>query len=95
MVFVLCLAGIGCAVAQIRCVDAAREAARLAGRGDNEGAVAAARAIAPSGATVTVGIAGELVSATVIAEPIGGLLPGITLRATAHAANEENTNDSG
>jgi hypothetical protein len=43
------------AVAQLRCVDAARSAARLAARGESAGLVRArAEAAAPSGASVVV-----------------------------------------
>src|SRR6476661_3372193 len=41
VVLVACLAGVACVIAQVRCADAAREAARLAGRGDAGGASAA------------------------------------------------------
>ena len=51
-VLVVCLAGLNAAVLQIRCVDAAREAARLAARGDD--GVAAARRVGPAGAVVSV-----------------------------------------
>ena len=47
--------GVLAAAAQIRCVDAAREAARAAARGDSpERVVTAARATAPEGAEVAV-----------------------------------------
>lgn len=87
VVLAACLAGVGCAVAQIQCVDAAREAARLAARGD-DGAVAAAQRIAPAGARVSVGSGGDQVTATVTATPVGGVLPGVRLTATAVAARE-------
>jgi Flp pilus assembly protein TadG len=35
VVLVLCLAGVSAVLMQVRCVDAAREAARLAARGDD------------------------------------------------------------
>ena len=51
VVLVLCLGGITAISMQVRCVvDAAREAARLAARGDERSAVDAARRIAPVGA---------------------------------------------
>ena len=54
------LVGVGqVAVAQLRCVDAARAAVRLAARGEAVGVVAArAASIAPAGATVSSGAAG-------------------------------------
>ena len=54
VVLVLCLAGVTAVSMQVRCVDAAREAARLAARGDERSAVEAARRIAPGGALVQV-----------------------------------------
>ncbi len=89
LVLAMCLAGIGCAISQIRCADAAREAARLAGRGDLAGAQSAVAALAPGGATLSVGGSGDLVSASVSAAPLGGLLPGVRLSATAVAAREQ------
>ena len=87
VVLVTCLAGIACMIAQLRCADAAREAARLAGRGDSAGAEAAVAALVP-GASFTVGATGSLITATVSVRPIGGLLPGVTIRASAAAARE-------
>ena len=88
LVLAMCLAGIGCALTQVRCSDAAREAARLAGRDDLAGAQAAVAELAPGGATLSLGGSGELVSASVSAAPLGGLLPGVRLGATAVAARE-------
>ncbi len=89
IVVAACLAGIGCVIAQLRCSDAAREAARLAGRGDGAAAAAAVAAIAPSGAVLTLQVGGDLVTATVSVGAVSGLLPGVTVRATASAAKEE------
>ena len=74
--------------AQLRCVDAAREAALAASRG-GAGAAAGVRE-APAGATVTVRGEGERVRATVQApvRPLGRWLPTITVEATAVAALE-------
>lgn len=84
----LCLSGIGCAIAQIRCVDAAREAARLVARGDGDRALAAVASVGPSGALLQVSVDADTVTATVSAAGVGGLLPGIEVRATAVAALE-------
>jgi len=75
--------------AQLRCVDAAREAALAAARGD-AGAVAAGHRLAPEGASITVGIGGERVRAVVTAEvqPFGGWLPALRVSATAVAEPE-------
>ena len=81
------------AVAQVRVVDGAREAARLAARGDTAGARVAAHRVAPEGADLRLSQAGERVSATVVSEfrGPGGLfhaLPGVTLRWQADAVRE-------
>ncbi len=59
-VLVLGVGGLSAVGMQIRCIDAAREAARLAARGEGEAATAAARRVAPSGAVVHVGQDGGL-----------------------------------
>lgn len=73
---------------QLECVDAAREAARAAARG--ESGEAAGRRSAPEGASVTVTRDGDDVRATVRAWvlPAGSALPGVELTATAVAAME-------
>lgn len=82
----LCVGALLAASTQVRCVDAAREAARLAARGDTARAVAAARAVAPAGATVEIRGEGDRVVATVAAGT--PLLPGLRLRAEAVAVTE-------
>ena len=82
----LCLAGLTALSMQVRCVDAAREAARLAARGDDGDAAQAARDIAPLGANLDLRKEGGLVVATVRAR--SALLPGITIRADTMAAIE-------
>jgi hypothetical protein len=81
-------------LAQVRTVDAAREAARAMARGDAEGAaVARAREVAPADASITVRILGDEVVTVVdaaVAGP-GGLFrwqPAVTVRARAVAALE-------
>lgn len=83
-VLVLCLAGLAAVSMHIRCVDAAREAARLAARGDD--GRDAARDLAPDGATVVISRDGEFVVSTVSARP--AILPGFTVEARAVAAVE-------
>ncbi len=68
----------------VRCVDAAREAARLAARGADGTHIA--HVIAPDGAAVQLRRDGDLVEATVSAR--SALLPGITVAARAVAAVE-------
>ena len=75
-------------IGQVRCADAAREAARLAGRGDEAAAAGAVAALAPDGADLALGGTGDFVTATVTSGAVGGLLPGVTLHATATAARE-------
>lgn len=81
-------------VAQIRTVDAAREAARVAARGDDPGAaVAAGERVAPTGVAVIVAIHGDRVVARASGhvDGPGGLfsfLPGVSLGAEAVAVLE-------
>lgn len=70
---------------QVRCIDAAREAARLAARGDSASAVDIARRIAPGGAQVHLSRDGPAVLARV---SVRSALPGITVSAEAAAAAE-------
>jgi hypothetical protein len=86
LVLVLCLAGVTAVSMQVRCVDAAREAARLAARGDERSAVDAARRIAPIGARVQVHRDGDFLVATVIAH--SKLLPALDIAARAVSAAE-------
>lgn len=82
------LAAIACLMGHLRCVDAAREAARLAARDDAGAAAAVVRAAAPDGAELRLDRADGLVTATVTSRAAGGLLPGIQLSASAVAAVE-------
>jgi len=87
----LTFAGIGAVSAvltQLQCVDAAREAARAAARGES-GVVAGGR-VAPPGSAVVVVIEGDVARATVRARPrpLGRRLPAITITASAVAAIE-------
>jgi hypothetical protein len=73
---------------QLECVDAAREAARAAARG--EPGEAAGHRVAPPGASVTLAIHNGIVEATVHTRlhPAGGRLPGFDVSASAVAAVE-------
>jgi hypothetical protein len=88
VVLVLCAAGLTALSMQVRCIDAGREAARLAARGDDGSALQAAQNIAPHGAKLQLRKEGGLVVATVTAHSI--LLPGVTIRAETIAAIEPN-----
>lgn len=80
--------------AQIRVVDAAREAARVAARGDADAtALARGREVAPEGGMVTLSRSAGQVRAVASGEVRGpgGLfdfLPGVTVRAEAVATDE-------
>ena len=82
-------------IAQVRCLDAAREAARLAARGEPPEAVtAAAQRAGPPGVRVSIGRAGETVTVDVEAEvvpdvPLLDQLPGVTLHADATSMAED------
>ncbi|EID78700.1 MULTISPECIES: TadE family type IV pilus minor pilin [Rhodococcus] len=85
-VVVLCVGAITAATLHVRCVDSAREAARLAARGDRESAISTAARVAPDGADVSVRTEGEFVVATVRAR--SPLLPLVNIFAEAVAALE-------
>ncbi|GAA1995985.1 Flp pilus assembly protein TadG [Nakamurella flavida] len=89
VVLMCCLSGIAVLTAHLRCQDAAQEAARLAGRGDDAAARAAVTALAPDGATVSFTQDGDLVVVTVRAPAPGGVLPIGPLHASAVAARED------
>ncbi len=86
VVVVFCLGGLTAVSAQVRCVDAAREAARLAARGDERSAAEAVRIVGPGGAGLQLRRDGDFVIATVSAR--ASLLPGIAIAAEAVAATE-------
>ncbi len=88
VVTVACLAALGCLVAQLRVSDAAREAARLAGRGDESAAHQAVENLAPAGAALSLSDGDTTVTAVVSVAALGGMLPGIVLRSQAVAARE-------
>jgi hypothetical protein len=85
-VLVLAVGALAAMVTQVRCVDSAREAARLAARGDDRGAVDAAARLGPDGSVLQVHRDGGFVIAHVSAR--APLLPGLVLDAEAVAAVE-------
>jgi Flp pilus assembly protein TadG len=94
-VLLLVLAGAVAAVtlvaAQLRCVDAARESARAAARGDDVAAVIAlAGRAGPPGAVGRVSTSGDEVRVTVSARvaPLGPVPLRVTVSATAVAVRE-------
>jgi hypothetical protein len=84
----LALASIAAVTDQLRCTDAAREAARLVARGEPDRARAAAEQIAPRGARVGIRVDGDAISVEVHAVPAAGLLPGLRLTGRAFAVAE-------
>jgi len=85
-VLVLCIAGVTAVSMQVRCIDAAREAARLVARGDDAQAEAAARRIAPNSAVLLLRRDGEFTVARV--STTSALLPGVTIAAEAVSVTE-------
>jgi Flp pilus assembly protein TadG len=85
------LTGVDAVVTKLRCVDAAREGARAAARG--ESADPAARRAAPQDATVSVRVEADTVRVSVrtITRPLGSRLPGLPVSAEAVAALEPGT----
>jgi Flp pilus assembly protein TadG len=83
----LALAGITAVTDQLRCTDAAREAARLTARGEQAKARAASERIAPKGASVAIQMDGDAIAVAVSAPPIA-LLPGLTVTGQAYAVAE-------
>lgn len=83
-VVVLCVGALVTVTAHIRCVDAAREGARLSALGDPD-AVVAARRVAPRDAEVVVTRDGEWVTVRVEAS---SPLPGVEVAAEAVAVVE-------
>lgn len=73
---------------QVRCVDAAREAARLVARGERARAPVAVSRIGPDGARLSVRTSGDEVTVHVRADPLNGLLPGVHNDGVAYAVRE-------
>ncbi|TWH21189.1 hypothetical protein JD82_03044 [Prauserella rugosa] len=84
----LLLSTVAAMLDQLRCADAAGEAARLLGRGDEARAHESVGRLAPDGAVLTVDEDGTGISVTVRAAALGGLLPGIDVSADAYAVRE-------
>ena len=85
VVLALGVAGVTAVIGQLRCVDAAREAARVIARGEPARAEPAVRAIGPPGARLAVRIEADTVRVEVSA---GSPLPGLRLRAEAYGVLE-------
>lgn len=89
----LALGALTAAIDKVRCVDAAREAARLTAGGQPDLARDAAARIAPEHAAISIDTEGEQIHVNVHSTPADGLLPGIHLRADAFAIREPGTPD--
>jgi hypothetical protein len=90
VVLALGLSAVRLGIDEIRCVDAARLAARALARGDSEAvARSAAASAAPAGADIALGARGSEVSATVSASRDLAGWRVITVRGAATAAREE------
>ncbi|HEX9335518.1 MAG TPA: TadE family protein [Pseudonocardiaceae bacterium] len=87
-VLAMVLAGVSMVLDQIRCTDAAREAARLVARGEQHRAADAVRQIAPPGATLSVTTNGDAITVFVQDPAANGLLPGVHIHAEAYAIAE-------
>ncbi|ORB32021.1 TadE family type IV pilus minor pilin [Mycolicibacterium parafortuitum] len=85
-VLAVCLAGLTAVSMQVRCIDAAREAARLAARGDTASAAQTAERIAPAGARIEIRRDGTFYLARVTAQ--SRLLPTVAISADAVSAAE-------
>ena len=77
-VMVVVIGAVSAASAHLRCLDAAREAARLVSRGEPQRAQEVAAAVAPRGAAVDVRVVGDEVHVRVTAAAVPGL-PGLSL----------------
>lgn len=88
VVLALVLAGFAAITDQLRCIDAAREAVRLAARGDSDAATRAVAAIAPADADLTLVPDADGLTAVVRSTPANGLLPGVTIEGRAFAVTE-------
>lgn len=82
------LAGVAAAADQVRCTDAAREAARVAARGENGRVADVVARIAPPGARWDVRSDADGITVVVRADPASGLLPWLTIGAEAFAVPE-------
>jgi Flp pilus assembly protein TadG len=82
LVLALAIGAIAAVGAQLRCLDAAREIARLVARGEPDRARSVGESIAPSGARIQIGVVGDAVTVEVSSE-IAGRLPGLAVSATA------------
>jgi hypothetical protein len=85
-VLVIGVIAVAAVAAHVRCIDAAREAARIAAQGDSVTAQRVAERVGPRGAAVRIRTDGDLIVARVRVDV--PLLPGVDVGAEAVAAIE-------
>jgi uncharacterized protein HemX len=83
LVVALALGAVGTGAAAVRCLDAARELARLAARGEADRGRAVAAELAPTGAELRLDYAGDTVTARVTAPAVDPLPLRVSGRAVA------------
>jgi hypothetical protein len=93
-VLAMVLAGMDVVLDQLRCTDAAREAARLVARGERALAGNAVAKIAPRGSAVSVATHGYEITVDVRGPVAGGFLPGVHADAEAFAIAEPGGDDT-
>lgn len=81
VVTAVAVGSIAAVIASVRCVDAARELARLTARGEPERGRHVAAELAPSGAQITLSVVGD----EVVAEVRSSVAPPLPVRVGAHA----------
>lgn len=89
-VVAMVLAGMSMVLDELRCTDAAREAARLVARGEQGSVADTIHRIAPSGVTYSVRQVDEGIVVDVEDPTESGLLPGVTVGSDAYAVPEPN-----
>lgn len=92
-VVALVLTGMSMMLDEIRCTDAAREAARLVAMGERSELADVVRRIAPGDATYGVTEKGDGIVVTVTDPAAAGLLPGVRVSADAYAVPEPGASD--
>ena len=90
-VLVLALMALGAVIDQLRCTDAAIEAARLVARGERSRAPEAVSSIASTTASLDVTVRGDRITTEVRSPPMGRFPPGQWLTAEAFAVAEPGT----
>lgn len=93
VVLAIAFAGVAALLDQLRCTDAAREAARLIARGEQDRAADAVHHIAGAGATLAVHLNGDEIEADVRTPSVADILPGVRVDSQAFAVKEPDVDD--